>query len=95
MNNSQELENAKGYDWIIIDDGPLKLKKQGYEPAITRIMKLRKTDAFKNTKFVIVVRPSLKEQIGITYKLSEDEIGDFNDIINHQIWSNTLLSLQL
>ena len=81
-NSHKEIQNAKNYDWIIIDEiGPLEIrKKQGYEPAVSQILNLRKSEAFKNTKFVIVVRPSLKEQIGPNYELADNEIADFEDI---------------
>ena len=83
LNDSHnELLNASNCDWIIIDEiGPLEIrKKQGYEPAVSNILKLRKTKQFQNTKFIIVVRPSLKDQIAKTYQLDQNEIGEFNEI---------------
>ena len=77
-----ELKEAADCQWIIIDEiGPLEMKrKQGYEPAVSEILNARKSEQFRNTKFVIVVRPSLKEQIGSHYQLDTSEIGDFEDV---------------
>ena len=77
-----ELKEAKGCDWIIIDEiGPLEMKrKQGYEPAVSQVLAARKSEQFRSTKFIIVVRPSLKDQIASTYGLDVSEIADFEDI---------------
>ena len=87
-----ELRAAKGCDWIIIDEiGPLEMKrKQGYEPAVSQVLAARKSEQFRNTKFIIVVRPSLKDQIASTYGLDTSEIADFEDIFpwKHQLPPN-------
>ena len=88
-----ELKDATECDWVIIDEiGPLEMRrKQGYEPAVSQILNARKSEQFRNTKFVIVVRPSLKDQIASTYQLDRSEIGDFKDVFS---WRNMSVPTQ-
>ena len=87
LNEAQiELNNAHKYDFVIIDEvGNWELKKgKGYEPALSNILQQRR-DKFKNTKFIIVVRPSLKEQLIQYLKLKKGEYSDFEDLYEWQL----------
>lgn len=87
LNDAQnELTNAYKYDFVMIDEiGNWELKKQkGYEPAFSNILKQRK-DKFKHTKFIIVVRPSLKDQLIRHLHLNTAEYSEFENLCEWQL----------
>ena len=60
-------------DWVVVDEvGPLELKRRvGLEPAVGECLALRRIQT--DTRYVIVVRPSLKDTVIAHYQIHRDE----------------------
>ena len=78
-----EWANAKLMDllvskpeYIIIDEiGPLELRGEGLEPAVTEILKTRRAEV---ENIIIVIRSTLMEQFLIKYKLNPSDFSLMN-----------------
>mmetsp|Transcript_24253 Transcript_24253/g.68787 ORF Transcript_24253/g.68787 Transcript_24253/m.68787 type:complete len:237 (+) Transcript_24253:64-774(+) len=67
------LNRDRPADWVLIDEvGPLELRRQaGLEPAVSECLGNRLL--LPHTRFVIAVRPSLRELLMARYDISADE----------------------
>lgn len=80
----EEISRGLGADveWIIVDEvGPLEVRRNsGWEPAVGAALRARKEHP--RTKFVIVVRPSLKAELMSHYGIADDEAVDFQEYLD-------------